>query len=134
LGLKGLVSLDEVVQLLLGIPNNFFSCLFEIAGFHCNHASRCLCQEIKVSTVSKSIKVLGRCLKAPAFAFQFLCFILLSCFPLKHTAFPSEVKDLTKKIHTVLQATAQMKVRYNNVVFTVSLRWFVRHSTHHSYY
>lgn len=28
---------------------------------------------------------------------------------MKHTAFPSEVKDLTKKIHTVLQATAQMK-------------------------
>ncbi|XP_022797946.1 dedicator of cytokinesis protein 11-like [Stylophora pistillata] len=28
---------------------------------------------------------------------------------MKHTAFPAEVKDLTKKIHTVLQATAQMK-------------------------
>ncbi|XP_068734853.1 dedicator of cytokinesis protein 9-like [Montipora capricornis] len=28
---------------------------------------------------------------------------------MKHTAFSSEVKDLTKKIHTVLQATAQMK-------------------------
>ncbi|XP_048588509.1 dedicator of cytokinesis protein 9 isoform X4 [Nematostella vectensis] len=28
---------------------------------------------------------------------------------MKNTSFPSEVKDLTKKIHTVLQATAQMK-------------------------
>ena len=34
----------------------------------------------------------------------------LDFFLLQHTAFPSEVKDLTKKIHTVLQATAQMKV------------------------
>jgi len=35
---------------------------------------------------------------------------------MKHTAFPSEVKDLTKKIHTVLQATAQMKVRHRFVL------------------
>ncbi|KXJ26177.1 Dedicator of cytokinesis protein 9 [Exaiptasia diaphana] len=28
---------------------------------------------------------------------------------MKNTSFPSEVKDITKKIHTVLQATAQMK-------------------------
>ncbi|XP_068733995.1 dedicator of cytokinesis protein 9-like isoform X4 [Montipora capricornis] len=33
---------------------------------------------------------------------------------MKHTAFTSEVKDLTKKIHTVLQATAQMK-EYDDV-------------------
>lgn len=39
----------------------------------------------------------------------FLCFTCFS-FLYQHTAFPAEVKDLTKKIHTVLQATAQMKV------------------------
>ena len=42
-------------------------------------------------------------------ALSFHC-CALDFFLLQSTAFPSEVKDLTKKIHTVLQATAQMKV------------------------
>ncbi|XP_043927228.1 dedicator of cytokinesis protein 9 isoform X3 [Protopterus annectens] len=41
----------------------------------------------------------------------------------KHTAFPSEVKDLTKRIRTVLMATAQMKEHENDPEMLVDLQY-----------
>ncbi|EDO28020.1 predicted protein, partial [Nematostella vectensis] len=63
-------------------------------------------------------KLLGTC---PLHACAFLYLMMRSNYEFtggsgcdrvhwQNTSFPSEVKDLTKKIHTVLQATAQMKV------------------------
>ncbi|NXR40912.1 DOC11 protein, partial [Zosterops hypoxanthus] len=43
--------------------------------------------------------------------------------PMKATAFPSEVKDLTKRIRTVLMATAQMKEHENNPEMLVDLQY-----------
>ncbi|XP_059184263.1 dedicator of cytokinesis protein 9-like isoform X2 [Centropristis striata] len=42
---------------------------------------------------------------------------------IKHTAFPSEVKDLTKRIRTVLMATEQMKEHENDPEMLVDLQY-----------
>ncbi|KAM6448572.1 dedicator of cytokinesis protein 9 isoform 2-T2 [Liasis olivaceus] len=42
---------------------------------------------------------------------------------IKHTAFPSDVKDLTKRIRTVLMATAQMKEHENDPEMLVDLQY-----------
>ncbi|XP_066476190.1 dedicator of cytokinesis protein 9 isoform X3 [Tiliqua scincoides] len=42
---------------------------------------------------------------------------------IKHTTFPSEVKDLTKRIRTVLMATAQMKEHENDPEMLVDLQY-----------
>ena len=42
---------------------------------------------------------------------------------LQHTAFPSQVKDLTKKIRTVLMATAQMKEHEKDPEMLVDLQY-----------
>ncbi|NXR98570.1 DOC11 protein, partial [Oxylabes madagascariensis] len=43
--------------------------------------------------------------------------------PMKATAFPSEVKDLTKRIRTVLMATAQMKEHEKDPEMLVDLQY-----------
>uniref|UniRef100_A0A665UXW2 Dedicator of cytokinesis 9b n=1 Tax=Echeneis naucrates TaxID=173247 RepID=A0A665UXW2_ECHNA len=42
---------------------------------------------------------------------------------IKHTAFPSDVKDLTKRIRTVLMATEQMKEHENDLEMLVDLQY-----------
>lgn len=42
---------------------------------------------------------------------------------IKHTTFPSDVKDLTKRIRTVLMATAQMKEHENDPEMLVDLQY-----------
>lgn len=42
---------------------------------------------------------------------------------LQHTTFPSDVKDLTKRIRTVLMATAQMKEHENDPEMLVDLQY-----------
>lgn len=41
----------------------------------------------------------------------------------QHTAFPSDVKDLTKRIRTVLMATEQMKEHENDPEMLVDLQY-----------
>lgn len=41
----------------------------------------------------------------------------------QHTTFPSDVKDLTKRIRTVLMATAQMKEHENDPEMLVDLQY-----------
>ncbi|XP_048192271.1 dedicator of cytokinesis protein 11 isoform X2 [Perognathus longimembris pacificus] len=43
--------------------------------------------------------------------------------PMKATAFPTEVKDLTKRLHTVLMATVQMKEHEKNPEMLVDLQY-----------
>lgn len=45
----------------------------------------------------------------------------MSCW--QHTAFPSDVKDLTKRIRTVLMATEQMKEHENDPEMLVDLQY-----------
>ena len=42
---------------------------------------------------------------------------------MQHTSFPSQVKDLTKKIRTVLMATAQMREHENDPEMLVDLQY-----------
>lgn len=49
--------------------------------------------------------------------------MLLCTLLLQNTAFPSEVKDLTKKIRTVLMATAQMKEHEHDPEMLVDLQY-----------
>ncbi|XP_046891317.1 dedicator of cytokinesis protein 10 isoform X2 [Hypomesus transpacificus] len=48
--------------------------------------------------------------------------------PLKNTAFPAEVKDLTKRIRTVLMATAQMKEHEKDPEMLVDLQYSLANS------
>lgn len=64
-----------------------------------------------------------------------LCFILsnqkitsLELHSLQNTSFPAEVKDLTKRIRTVLMATAQMKEHEKDPEMLVDLQYSLANS------
>ena len=52
-----------------------------------------------------------------------LVFTLPVYCPVQNTAFPSDVKDLTKRIRTVLMATAQMKEHERDPEMLVDLQY-----------
>lgn len=53
----------------------------------------------------------------------FLCLLLIKFVLYQATAFPSEVKDLTKRIRTVLMATAQMKEHEKDPEMLIDLQY-----------
>lgn len=61
------------------------------------------------------------------FSTRFLLYVILNIHFVvvlgQHTAFPSDVKDLTKRIRTVLMATEQMKEHENDPEMLVDLQY-----------